>query len=378
MPMRDRNPMPGEAYAQNARPYMYGGEEQAVAHVLRTGQFGHGETTEQFEQALARFLGVPDIVAVTTGTTALQIALAAAGIGPGHNVVVPSMTFCATIQAIRATGAEPRFAEVDPATLCVTAPTIMDALTPDTRAVMPVLYGGRAVDLSPIRDLLDTRRIAVVEDAAHAFGSTTPDGTYVGATGDLTCFSFGPIKNLTCGQGGAIVPRTRDEAERARRMRLVGMVESPAERARSVAYRVDGLGVRGHMSQLNAAIGLVQLAHFANARDHRKRLWNAYASGLKTVPGLRLVDVDVEHSVPSLCAVLVPNRERLFRTLQARGIGVGTHYPPNHLQPAFAPWHRTLPVTEMIGDQILTLPFHQRMDTDDVEVVVESLLEPSR
>jgi dTDP-4-amino-4,6-dideoxygalactose transaminase len=370
--MRDLNPLHGPAYSRNARPYLYGDELNAVAAVLDTGQYGHGEVTEQFERALADFLGIEDVVAVANGTTALHIALAVAGVGPGDEVVVPSMTFCATVQAILACGAEPRFAEVDPASMCMTAANVREALTPSTRAVMPVLYGGRAVDLSEVREELDDRGIVVVEDAAHAFGSWAGD-VRVGAAGHLTCFSFGPIKNLTCGQGGALVPRNTQEVEHARHMRLLGMVESPAERARSTAYRVQGVGVRGHLSQINAAIGLAQLARFPAGAAKRADLWRSYEAALDGVAETRLIDVDVARSVPSMCAVLVADRDRVFHALQQRGIGVGTHYPPNHLQPAFAACHRPLPVTERLGREILTLPFHQAMETEDVAAVVTAL-----
>ncbi|MGW7367907.1 DegT/DnrJ/EryC1/StrS family aminotransferase [Streptomyces sp. NPDC054841] len=363
-----------ESFGRNARPSLYGGEAEAVAEVLDSGQYGHGEVTERFERELAGFLGVPDVVAVSSGTAALQIALMAAGIGPGDEVVVPSMTFCATVQAIVACGAVPRFCEVDPVSLCVTAEDISEAITPATRAVMPVLYGGRAVDLGTMSGLLADRGIVVVEDAAHAFGSRQGE-VRVGATGTVTCFSFGPIKNLTCGQGGTIVPNSPGQAVRARHMRLLGMVESPAERARSTAYRVGGPGLRAQLSQINAAIGLVQLSHFARAETERRDLWNAFATALKSVPGVTLVDVDADRSVPSLCAVLVDNRDVMFKRMQAKGVGVGTHYPPNHLQPAFSAWRRPLPVTEDIGRSVMTLPFHHAMTGRDVAVVAETLAE---
>ncbi|GLF94271.1 DegT/DnrJ/EryC1/StrS family aminotransferase [Streptomyces yaizuensis] len=370
--MRDLNPVNGLPFSQNARPFLYGGELDAVAAVLDSGQYGHGEVTEHFERAVADLLGVPDVVAVASGTAALHMALAVANIGPGDEVIVPSMTFCATVQAIRACGARARFAEVSPDTLCITGRDVMDTLTPSTRAVVPVLYGGRAADLSDIHETLADRGIAIVEDAAHAFGSRYGGGR-VGAAGLLTCFSFGPIKNVTCGQGGALVPRTPEEAMRVRRMRLLGMAESPAERARSASYRVEGFGVRAHLSQINAAIGLAQLANFPVLEAKRKQLWRQYESALTSVSGVRLVDVDVDRSVPSLCAVRVPDRDRVFHALQACGIGAGVHYPPNHLQPAFARWHRPLPVTERIGEEILTLPFHQLMGADEVRTVVSAL-----
>jgi dTDP-4-amino-4,6-dideoxygalactose transaminase len=358
--------------ARNASPYLYGGEAQTVAQVLDAGQYGHTEVTEEFERRVAAFLGVPDAVAVSSGTAALHTALASLDVGPGDQVVVPSLTFCATVQAILATGAEPVFVEVDPATLCTTADLVREAVTHTTRAVLPVLFGGRAVDLTPLGGFLAERGIAVVEDAAHAFGSF--DGSRrVGATGALTCFSFGPIKNLTCGQGGAVIPRTGEEAERLRRFRLLGVVQSQAERATVTSYRVEGVGQRYQLSAINAAIGLAQLPHFTTTQDARRHLWAAYRDALAGLDGVSLVDVDVERSVPHLCQVRVPARDQVFHAMRDQGVAVGVHYPPNHQQPAFARWHRPLPVTEQLGREILSLPFHQHLDEHDVDQVTTAL-----
>jgi perosamine synthetase len=359
--------------SRNASPYLYGPETDAVARVLESGQYGHTDITERFEREIAHFLGVPETVAVASGTAALHIALLAAGIGPGEEVIVPSMTFCATVQAVLACGAHPRFVDIDPATLCLTGSDVLDALTPDTRAVVPVLYGGHAVDLSGIHGVLAKRNIAVIEDAAHAFGSRN-GSTRVGANQQVaTCFSFGPIKNLTCGQGGMYIPRGPEEAETARRLRMLGVVESAAERSATTSYTVGSFGVRYQMSALNAAIGSVQLAHFGAAETTRKRLWRAYEAALTGLDGVTLVDVDVEHSVPALCAVRVSERDRVFGFLRTRGVGVGVHYPPNHLQPAFARWRHSLPVTEKVGRQILTLPFHQHLTEQDIQRVAALL-----
>lgn len=358
---------------QNARPFLYGGEEAALTEALRSGYYGHTHVTERFEGAIARFLGVRDAIAVASGTSALHLALVAAGVGQGQEVIVPSFTFCASVQAVLAVGAQPRFVEVNPRTLCVDSDAVLDGLTADTRAVMPVLYGGRAVDLAVAQPALTERGITVVEDAAHAFGSRSGP-RHVGATGSLTCFSFGPIKNLTCGQGGMIIPRTPQEADACRKLRGLGIVESASRRADETSYTVDGFGLRAQMSSLNAAIGLAQLAHFAEAETKRRALWRAYANALRDVEGITVVDVDVESSVPHLCAVRVhEERDHVFRILRRRGIGVGTQYPPNHLQPAYAPWSRQLPVTEQVGREVMTLPFHQHMTEADVEHVVSEL-----
>jgi perosamine synthetase len=357
---------------RNASPYLYGDEATAVARILAAGQYGHTDVTEEFERRIAAFLGVPDAVAVMSGTAALHTALLAADVGPGHEVIVPSMTFCATVQAILAVGATPRFVDVDPGTLCVTGQLVMDAVTEHTAAVMPVLFGGRAVDLSHIRKELTARHIAIVEDAAHAFGSRN-GASRVGATSDLTCFSFGPIKNLTCGQGGAVIPRTREEADTIRRIRLLGVVQSQAERANTTSYRVEGFGLRYQMSGINAAIGLAQLPHMADIEHSRRTLWQSYQRALAGLDGVTLIDVDPDRSVPHLCQVRVPHRDQVFVQLRAQGIGVGVHYPPNHQQPAFAAWRRPLPATEQAGQEILTLPFHQHLTDSDIDQVTTAL-----
>ncbi|MFS0692427.1 DegT/DnrJ/EryC1/StrS family aminotransferase [Streptomyces nitrosporeus] len=358
---------------RNASPYLYGREAASVARVLEAGQYGHTDLTAEFERRIAVYLGVPDVVAVSSGTAALHSALMATGIGLGDDVIVPSMTFCATVQAIRAVGAAPRFIDVDPATLCVTPQLVMDAVTDDTAAVLPVLFGGRAVDLSSIREGLAERGIVVIEDAAHAFGSHRGP-KHVGADDTaLTCFSFGPVKNLTCGQGGAVIPRTHEEAAVIRRLRMLGVTQSQSERAETTSYRVEGFGLRYQLSSINAAIGLAQLDHFDTTVRSRRHLWRAYSDALGALDGVTLVDVDLDHTVPHLCQVRVPYRDHVFARLRARNIGVGVHYPPNHLQPAFARWACDLPATERVGREILSLPFHQHLTETDVRRVVTAL-----
>jgi dTDP-4-amino-4,6-dideoxygalactose transaminase len=360
--------------AANARPFLHGSELAAIGRVLATGQYGHGPETEAFEHDLATYLGVDDVVAVATGTAALHLALLAAGVGPGDEVIVPSLTFCASVQAIRATGAEPRFTDIDPHTLCVTADHIKAALTPATRAVMPVLYGGRAVDLTTIATQLADRDIAVVEDAAHAFGSRHGERP-VGATGALTCFSFDAIKPLTCGDGGAIIPRTPDEAHRLRRARLLGIGSPRAQRTAAVSYEVHELGFRYHLSTLHAAIGRVQLAGFPAVAARRQQLWRSYGAALADIPHATLVDLDIANTVPFNCVIRVPPtvRDAVHAQLHAAGIQAGVHYPPNHLQPAFASWSRPLPATEAVAGEILSLPFHPDLTDDDIGQIITTL-----
>ncbi|WP_280453252.1 DegT/DnrJ/EryC1/StrS family aminotransferase [Nocardia cyriacigeorgica] len=359
------------AFARNAAPYLHGPEADALTTALAAGQYGHNTETEIFEQELADYLGVADIVTTHRGTAALHMALMAAGIGRGDEVVVPSQTFCATIHAIRAAGGVPRFADIDPATQCVTPETIEAAITVNTRAVLPVFYGGRAIDLTELR--LADREIAVVEDAAHAFGSRHRDGRRVGATGQLTCFSFGPIKNLTSLEGGAIVARNPREAERLRTMRTLGIRAKQLTRIRTTDYQVDGYGLPYHLSAVHAAVGRVQLAHFDHVVALRTDLWRTYSRALTTLDGVELVDVDIDNTVPFNLVVRVDNRDEVFARMKAAGIGVGVHYPPNHTQPAFQRWHRRLPDTEASAKQLLSLPFHPAMTAADVTTVLDAL-----
>ncbi|MFH8381935.1 DegT/DnrJ/EryC1/StrS family aminotransferase [Kitasatospora sp. NPDC018058] len=370
-----QTPPPG--VERNAAPLLHGTEADALATVLPGGQWGHGPATDQFEAGIADLIGVNDAVAVNSGTTALHLALRSVGIGPGDDVIVPSLTFCASVQAITWNGASPRFAEIDPDTLAVTADTVLEALTPQTKAVMPVLYGGRAVDLSPIRDELARRGIQIIEDAAHAFGSRHPDGTMVGAVpGVLTCFSHDPIKNLTTGQGGTIIPRSRTEANNLRSLRLFGIVQSKDARASLTSYEVQGPGMRFDMSQLNAAIGLAQLEHFTEVAALRQHLWRTYQAELDGLDGVQLVDVDVANTVPFNCVVrLNRDRDKVFHYLRERNIGVAVHYPPNHTQPGFSAWRRNLPVTDRVAGQILGLPFHPAMTYDSARYAVATLAE---
>ncbi|MBV7245845.1 DegT/DnrJ/EryC1/StrS family aminotransferase [Streptomyces sp. MW-W600-10] len=354
---------------RGARPFLHGPERERIVEALLSGNWGNGPVTQEFEQGLAAFLGVPDVVAVASGTVALQLGLLAAGIGPDDEVIVPSLTFCASVQAILACGAFPRFVEVNPNTLCVEGDDVLGALTPATRAVMPVLYGGRAVDLTGVQGALDDRDITVIEDAAHAFGSYR-GAKRVGGTGALTAFSFDPIKNLTAGEGGAVVPRGPEEGRALRRMRDLGMARSSVQKSPITEYAVETFGLRARLSSINAAIGVVQLQNFSTVESRRKNLWRSYKSALRGLENLSVVDLDIENTTPFHFVVRIPSgRDSVLKFLTDRGVAVGVPYPPNHLEPAFSAWHRELPVTEMLGQQIMSLPFHPHMGEEDVRHV---------
>ena len=242
---------------------MLGAEElSAVGRVFDSRWLGQGRETLAFEEALRAHLGVPHVVAVSSGTAALHLALEALALPRGSGVLVPSLTFVGTVQAILSAGLRPVFCEVDPSTLQIDlADATARAASSRARVVMPVHFGGDSCNIAALRGLADECRLTVVEDAAHAFGSTC-DGVPLGAVGDIGCFSFDPIKNITCGEGGAVVTRSASLADHVRAARMLGISSDGWTRHSSSAawsYTVRTHGWRCHMPDVNAAIGLVQL-----------------------------------------------------------------------------------------------------------------------
>jgi dTDP-4-amino-4,6-dideoxygalactose transaminase len=364
-----------------ARPYTGEEEIEAVAEVLRSGWLGYGPAAVAFEKAVAERVGAPHVIGVNSGTAALHLAVAALGVGPGDEVIVPSLTFVACPQAILAAGATPVFAEVEPGTLCLDVEDVAARVTPATRAVMPVHYGGQPCDLDAIHALARGHDLVVIEDAAHAFGSTYR-GQPIGGLSDATCFSFDPIKTITCGEGGGIAVRDEEVAARLRTMRGLGIDAEAYSRSRAKHFHgqlVVSPGFRYHLSDINAAIGLRQLDRFEFLRDRRRAIYARYVEALRGVEGAALLGVDLAEAVPFhfVVRVLDGRREHVLESLRARGIGAGVHYPPNHLQPAFAGLTAALPLpaTELVGAQILTLPLFPAMTDDDVDRVAEAFAE---
>jgi dTDP-4-amino-4,6-dideoxygalactose transaminase len=349
---------------------------EAVAEVLRSGWLGYGPKARAFEEAVRGRVGAAHVIGVNSGTAALHLAVDALGIGQGDEVIVPSLTFCACIQAIRMAGAVPVFAEVRPETVCIDEDDIAALVTERTRAIMPVHYSGQPVDLDRIHTIAADRDLVVIEDAAHAFGSTY-HGRPIGSISQATCFSFDPIKTITCGEGGAIAVQDEEVAARLRRLRGLGIEAEAFTRAQSQRFHgqlVVSHGYRYHLSDINAAIGLRELDRFEELRDRRRAIWARYASLLGDVTGAYVLQVDLAEAVPFhfVLRVLGGARDAVLDALRADGIGAGVHYPPNHLQPAFADFvRRPLPVTEQVAGEILTLPLFTTLSDGDVDRVAE-------
>jgi perosamine synthetase len=321
------------------------------------------------------------VVAVSTGTAALHLALLALGVGPGDEVIVPSLTFISCFQMITATGAFPVPCEVYADTLLMDLEDVASKITPRTRALMPVHYAGNPCDQDRIYQLAGEHGLRVIEDAAHALGSTYR-GKRIGSFGDVVCFSFDSIKNITCGEGGALICRDEALAETVRQMRLVGLErQSQGElwQQRRWFYRVTKPGFRYHLSNINAAIGLVQLARLPKFIRRRRQIARRYDEALGKLAGLQLLKIDYHTVAPHLYVIRVKEgkRDALLEFLLEDGIEASINYIPNHLHERFRslyqgrPWH--LPVTEQAFAEILTLPLHCALSDADVEKVIAGI-----
>jgi len=358
------------------------GDEElaAVREAFAYGYFGHAGKVVEFEAALRQYLGVEQVVATNTGTSALHLALEGLGIGEGDEVIVPSLTFVACFQAIKMAGALPIACDVDPETLLLDLRDVESRITSRTRAIMPVHYGGSSCDMTALRQLADRHDVFLVEDAAHAFGSTWR-GQRVGTRGDIACFSFDSIKNITCGEGGAIACHDADLAERLRRKRTLGIDRSaaptPDGAPPSWQFEVATGGFRYHMSNINAAIGLVQLARLDGFLARRREICRQYDHAFADIAGVITRPVNYDEVAPHVYVVRVTDgrRDALMRHLKESGIETGINYVPNHLHPYFRQAGRPLPETERAFAEILTLPLHYGLTSSDVEEVIKRVRE---
>jgi dTDP-4-amino-4,6-dideoxygalactose transaminase len=366
------------------RPWLGPEEAEAVRRVLESGWIAQGPRTAEFERAFARAQGVSHGVATSSGTAALHLALVVAGIQPGDDVIVPSFSFLAIANAVTYAGARPVFADVDLITGNATAETLDAVITPRTTAVIGVDQGGTPLDLDPIRELCDRHSLALVEDAAGGVGSTYGDRP-VGAGADITVWSFDQDAVLTTGEGGMLTTDNPEWAARARRLREHSMDVSAAERHASVLPVQESypeIGFNYRMTDLQAAMGLVQLGKLPEMVRRRRALAHEYRDVLSSVPGLRCV-VDPEHGTSNFQSFWVEvlpgfplDREELLEWLAADGISARRGIMAAHRQEAYAGHSgllRPLPVTERLTDNTLILPVFHTMTGEEHRRVTDSL-----
>lgn len=361
------------------RPSVGERELAAISEVFDSRWLGMGTVARAFELRIAEIVGASHAVAVGSGSAALHLALAALELEPDDEVIVPSMTFVSCPQAVSAVGARPVFCDVSEDTAAIDVDHVERLVTPRTRAVMPVHYAGFPCELDELANLAGAHGFAIVEDAAHAFGSAYRD-RMIGAVGDLTCFSFDPVKNITCGEGGAVTTDDDELADKVRLWRNLGVARDSWTRRgerRPWYYEASVIGLRSHLPDINAAIGLTQLERWEETRLRKRELLRRYLGGLEDVDGVVPITGDVDTAFPFLCAVRVLDgrRDGLLDHLAGDGIQAWVHFVPNHLHPAFvdAGQRTVLPVTERLYGELLTLPLYADLADDDVDRVVASV-----
>lgn len=355
----------------------------AVAAVLRSDWLTTGPRIPEFERGLCAATGARHAVAFSSGTAALHGATAAAGLGPGDEAVTTPMTFVATANAVLYVGAEPRFADIDPGTLIVDPAAVEAAITPRTRALLPVDYSGHPADYPALRRIADAAPggpLTIIADASHSLGATR-DGRSVGTLADLTVLSLHPAKILTTGEGGAVLTDRDDLADRLRRFRNHGIATELAART-DWTYAMVELGYNYRLTDLGAALGSSQLTRLDAFLARRRELAARYLERLADHPAVDVpvVEAGVDPAWHFCFAQLrldrlTVDRGGVYRALRAEGIGVNVHYIPVHTHPFYRERYPGLsfPVAERAYDRLLTLPLHAGMTVADVDDVVAAI-----
>lgn len=355
-------------------------EKRAVEKVLDHEYLGMGAEVKEFEERLELFFERP-AVCIANGTAALHLALEACDIGLGDEVLVQSLTYVASFQAISATGAVPIACDIDPSSLTIDCDDMERRLTARTKAVMPVHYSGGAGALEQIYAFSRRHGLRVIEDAAHAFG-TVYQGQRIGGFGDIACFSFDGIKNITSGEGGCIVTDDKEVLQKVKDARLLGVERDTSKRyagRRSWDFSVSRQGWRYHMSNIMASIGLTQIERFSDFATKRRQLARLYDSLLSQCSHIQSIPHDYASVVPHIYVVRIKgllNRKALRDSLEKSGIQTGVHYQPNHTLSLYCNPHALpLPTTDLVYPELVSLPLHPELTEDDAFFICSKLVE---
>lgn len=359
-------------------------EKEAVQRVMDRGWLAMGEITQQFEEAFSGMVGVKHSIAVTNGTASLHLACRALGIGPGDEVIVPSLTFVATANAILYVGATPVFADITSEdNLNISVEDIERKISPRTRAIMVMHYGGYACDMPAIMELANHYGLYVIEDAAHAPGADI-EGRRIGTWGHIASFSFFPNKNMTTAEGGMLTTNDDVLARSMRTLRSHGMTTLTWDRHQGHAWSYDvvDLGYNYRIDEIRSAIGIEQLKKLLHNNQRRKEITRLYRQAFEhSVPQLQLPFKDHHWTAAyHIMPVLLPkgvDRLRFAEIMKAHRVQTSLHYPPIHLfqyyrEQKFAS-PGSLPLTESVADREVTLPLYAALQHAQVEIVVSAV-----
>ena len=353
-------------------------EISAVKKVLEKEYLGMGEEVGIFEKDLSK-LFLRDSICVSSGTAAVQLAIQACNIGNGDEILVPSMTYVATFQAIKAAGAKPIACDIDENTCLIDLKDASSKISKRTKAIIPVHYTGGVGNLDELYSFASKHNLRVIEDAAHAFGTKYKDNL-IGSIGDIVCFSFDGIKNITSGEGGCVVTSDSKVAENIKNARLLGVEKDSDNRyknLRSWNFDVSNQGWRYHMSKIMAAIRIEQLKKFNKFANRRKQIASAYDKILSSNQNIIFLNRDYKNVVPHIYVVRIKDlndRDGLREAMFKEGVEIGVHYTPNHFLNYFKSDNKIkLPVTEKVYKEIISLPIHPDVNNDDIEYVISTL-----
>jgi dTDP-4-amino-4,6-dideoxygalactose transaminase len=356
-------------------------EEQAVLEVLRDRWISMGPRTELFERRFGELMGTPQAVAVSNCTAALHLALRVLGIGPGDEVIVPSLTFVATVAATRYVGAVPVFCDIcGPERPTIDPDRVAEAITSKTRAIVVMHYAGFPCDMDAFLELVRRHQVYLVEDAAHSPGALY-NGRPLGTIGDIGCFSFFSNKNVTTGEGGMVVTRSSEHYRRVKLLRSHAMTSLSYDRAQghSTSYDVVDVGYNYRIDDIRSAIGVVQLDRLALDITRRKALRQHYVNRLRAREDVTIPFVDWnESSSHYILPIVLNDRCRVSRDvvraeLANLGIQTSVHYPAAHRFSVYQPFARALPKTEYVADRTLTLPLYPNLRLDQVDEICDAL-----
>lgn len=366
-------------------PWITQADKKSVVSVLNQRWLTGGQNLEKFEQKFSNFIGVKYSLGVSSATHALHLSLLALGVGPGDEVIVPTMTFAATADAVTYCGAKPILVDVDKDTINISTPEIKQNISRHTKAVIPVHYGGQSCDMDEIIAISKNKGLSIVEDCSHALGSKF-DSKFCGCFGKTGCFSFYPTKIITTGEGGMISSSNKEIFSKIKMLRSHGMTILPSERERKIQWKYDvvEMGYNYRLDEIRATLGLSQFSRINSINKMRQKIAKKYNVGLSKVKGITLPKIKSNRNhIFHLYTIKIEKdfhltRDELFEKLHKKGIGTSVQYIPLHLLSYMKPYRNSkskFKVSNILKDQILSLPIFPKMTQKQIDYVISIIKE---